>query len=97
MGEALRRKWVRGEISDLQVREACLALPASFVSISLDSLLGPAMEISRTLSIGFYDALYIAAADRHDCRLATADLRLLGAAKGSAWERRLAALETFAG
>jgi predicted nucleic acid-binding protein len=97
VGEALRRKLARGEISDLQMSEACLALPGSFVSISLDSLFGPAMEISRSLSVGFYDALYIAAAERHDCRLATADLRLLGATKGSVWEGRLVKLEAFAG
>jgi predicted nucleic acid-binding protein len=95
VGEALRRKRLKNEITETQLVEACLVLPRSLLAIDLDELFVPAMEITREVHVGFYDCLYLAAADRLDCQIVTADAKLISAAAGSAWEPRILELEAY--
>jgi predicted nucleic acid-binding protein len=47
-----------------------------------------AHEIGETV----YDALYLAVAEAHECRVVTADHELLDAVAGTPWEGRVVAL-----
>jgi predicted nucleic acid-binding protein len=94
VGEALRRKWARGEVTEAQIAEACLAVPGSILSIAVDMLFEPAMAIARAIPVGFYDCLYLAAADRLDCRLVTADRKFLSAAVGTEWIAQMLPLDS---
>lgn len=93
VGEALRRKQARGEVSAEQLQAACLAIPGSILSIGVDAIFEPAMRIAAEIPAGFYDCLYLAAADRLDCPLVTADLKLLSAMSGTRWRGRALTLD----
>jgi predicted nucleic acid-binding protein len=95
VGEALRKKRARGEITEEQLSEICLAMPGSFLAIGLDDLFAAAMEIARQVPIGFYDCLYLASAERLDCLLVTADAKLVSAAAGSIWQPRILPLSVY--
>ena len=45
-------------------------------------LMPRAFEISSTMRIGVYDCLYVALAEREQCNMVTADIKLLNALKG---------------
>ena len=96
VGEALRRKRKRNEIREEQWREISLVVPGSFISIGLDDLFEPAMRITTELSQSFYDSLYLAAAERWECALVTADESLVRAAVGSVWQARILTLQDYA-
>ena len=54
------------------------------------------MRITTELSQSFYDSLYLAAAERWECALVTADQSLVRAAVGSVWQARVLTLQDYA-
>lgn len=95
VGEVLRRKQMQKQISPDQWREASLVLPGSILSIGLAEIFELAMTASLELAQSFYDALYLAAADRWDCLFVTADKRLLIAVEDTRWQARVQGLLAY--
>lgn len=68
----------RGVISDASARiDDILAIAPVFHAYL--PLLGRAVELARSLRLGFYDCVYVALAEQEGCQLVTADLRLVTA------------------
>lgn len=53
------------------------------------------MMIAEELALSFYDALYIAVAERWDCHVVTADERILVAASNTRFRERVAPLRAY--
>jgi predicted nucleic acid-binding protein len=95
VGEALRRKRAREEITGAQLQEAARALPGTVLPIGLAALFEAAMTVAMQLSLSFYDALYVAAAERWDCQLVTADERIISTTANSQWSGKILKLEDY--
>jgi predicted nucleic acid-binding protein len=96
IGEVLLRYFRRGELGPDQLEIIKTALPGTLVLVPLDELFEPALEIGAALRVSFYDALYVAAAERWDTVLITADRPLVGAAGASPrWRDRVVALDDW--
>jgi len=73
---ALWSKCRRQEISETDVRNACVTLrQAPVVELSLNLLLPAAIDLALSLRHPVYDCFYLAAAHFHDTHLVTADRR----------------------
>ena len=73
---ALWSKCRRRDISEDEVRRACVTLRQAPVSqISLELLLPAAIDYALTLQHPVYDCFYLAAAHIHETYMVTADLR----------------------
>lgn len=95
VGEVLLGYSRRDQLSPAQLDIIKVALPGTLLLVSLDELFEPAIEIAQALRISFYDALYVAAAERWDTVLVTADQRLVKAASSSRWETKTMSLDTW--
>lgn len=88
LGNILWKKIRRGELSAIEAKEILdafvTACPVTLYSGS------PLLQSALDIAIGFertvYDALYLAIAVAEDCRLVTADERLVRALEGTALE-----------
>lgn len=77
-----------GRISQAQVEEVAASLPHLFDALVSATRLAPrAVAIADQLDHPVYDCLYLALAAAERARLVTADMRLLGKVRGTAWER----------
>jgi predicted nucleic acid-binding protein len=77
-GNVLWRRLRAGEIDAPQAEEAAKHLPRMFLAIiSARELLGRALAIARALDHAVHDCFYLAAAERWDVALLTADDQLL--------------------
>jgi len=82
-----------GAATQEQLREIAVVLPNAFTEVAASATLLPlALAIAVELDHPVYDCLYLALAERSECRLLTADARLLRVAAGSRWKRRVKAL-----
>jgi predicted nucleic acid-binding protein len=95
VGEVLRRKRALGQMTAEQLDRACDALPAFVMSVELGELFAPAMEMAQEIAVSFYDCLYVAAADQLDCRVVTADRKLVTALQKHALGSRLVLLDLY--
>jgi predicted nucleic acid-binding protein len=59
-------------------------------------LFASAMSLAREVRVGFDDSLYLAAADRLDCQLVTADAKFVSAASQTRWESKVVRLDALA-
>jgi predicted nucleic acid-binding protein len=81
VGNALWKRWHKGEITPSDVRAAVSALEAAPLRIEPSRLLIKAGSvISIKLRWPIYDCLYLALAERESCELVTADRKFYGAA-----------------
>ena len=76
-GNALWKKVRRGEIAAEQAREASTVLPDILSFMPARAYAARALEIALELGHPVYDCFYVAVAEQHDCRLVTADQRLV--------------------
>ena len=80
LGNVLWRRQRLGELSPLDARGMLLTLRAIPVQThSMFPLLPLALEIALAIGHSIYDCIYLALADREDCRVVTADRRLQNA------------------
>jgi predicted nucleic acid-binding protein len=78
------KKAVRGQVTDVQARAICAALPRYFETLhASEALIESAIGIGLALRHPVYDCLYLACAMRLGGRLITADRRLIAAVADS--------------
>jgi predicted nucleic acid-binding protein len=78
-----------GRISQAQVDEIAASLPQFFDKLASAAGLAPrAVVIAGQLDHPVYDCLYLALAEAEETSLVTADLKLLGKVRATAWEQR---------
>ncbi len=75
--EVVARKMARDLVPPDQVISIVAVLRSNFVVVPLDDLLIPAIQLSIRTGASVYDCLYVALAASLDCRLVTADRRLI--------------------
>jgi predicted nucleic acid-binding protein len=92
IGEVLVRRWRAGEVSPQQLRLIQVAWPWSFVVVPLELVFERAFDIAMDAGASFYDALYVAVAERREAALVTADNRLLNCLAGTPWAGRAISL-----
>ena len=86
LGSLLWRRHRQGEFSAPEAREMMIDLRTLPVrSHALFPLLPLALEIGMAISHSVYDCIYLALADREDCRFVTADRRLRNAVGSGPW------------
>jgi predicted nucleic acid-binding protein len=93
VGHVLVQRYREKQFTKAQLDLARVAIPGSLLLISLDDLFDLAMEIAERTGETFYDSLYIAAAERWDTFVVTADTRLVRKLRGSPWDNRAVSLE----
>jgi predicted nucleic acid-binding protein len=83
-GNAVWKKWRRGELTDSEVRSIVEALPAVPLQIySSLTLLEAAVEIALQTARAVYECLYVALAVALNATLVTADAQLLSGLRES--------------
>lgn len=83
LGNALWKKWRRGEIAPLQAYRALAEAPNAIGLVTTPSLAPTALEISIEFNHPVYDCFFLALAERSALPLITADKRLIGKIAGS--------------
>jgi predicted nucleic acid-binding protein len=85
-----------GRITQDQVNEIAVALPRFFDALIGAADLAPrAVAIAGQLDHPVYDCLYVALAEAQEANLVTADTRLLGKLRGTAWAARTQLLADY--
>lgn len=84
IGNAIWKKFARGELRDREAYATQLGLVASLVTFADDADLAPrALEIATLLDHPIYDCLYLALAEREGEPVVTADARFARNVAGS--------------
>jgi len=85
-----------GRISQAQVDEIAASLPQFFDTLISATVLAPrAVAIAGQLDHSVYDCLYLALAEAEAASLVTADMKLLGRVRATAWEQRTISLSEY--
>jgi predicted nucleic acid-binding protein len=79
IGNAFLKKIRQGELSQEGALVALESARRSLILHSSEPLSSSALEIAMNYQRSFYEALYVALAQQEDCRLITADERLVNA------------------
>jgi predicted nucleic acid-binding protein len=95
IGEVLMRKVRLGELTALQIDAILGAVRLGFASVPLDDLIHPAVEISLRTGASIYDCLYVALATAENCRLVTADRRLIAKMAGTRFAPLITPLDSL--
>ena len=95
VGAVLVRRFRQGKITDRQLAIARVAVRDMLSFISLTDLFDAAMQIAIETRLSFYDALYVAAAEREDTFVITADARLVRVVASSRWSDRVLPLSQW--
>jgi predicted nucleic acid-binding protein len=96
IGSLLWRRHRQGELAVAEAREMMLDLRALPIeSHGLYALLPLALEIGMAINHSIYDCIYLALADREDCRFVTADRRLRNAVASGPWAPSVISLAEF--
>jgi predicted nucleic acid-binding protein len=96
VGHVLVQRFREGKITEDQLNLARVALPGTLLAVPLDELFDLAVEIAVRTGEAFYDALYVATAERWDTLLVTADANLAKSVSGTHWEKRVMLLDRWA-
>jgi len=94
VAQALLRHYRAGGVTRTHIDKSLRTLRKVVRDLPTPWLLDDAVEISAACRCSVYDALYVAAADRWDCRVVTADAKLKGKVEGSKWSGRILLLRT---
>lgn len=91
------KKVRRRELGSEQASKALgdMRLPLAQL-LPMAGLVDRALDIAVELDHPVYDCLYVSAAEKSDCAVVTADRRLLGVVRGSAFSARVADLAEIA-
>lgn len=89
VAQALLRHVQAGRIPLGHVTRSLQKLRTLVKDVPTPWLLDDAVAIAAACRCSVYDALNVAAADRWDCHLVTADAKLRGKLAGSVWARRV--------
>lgn len=95
IGEVLVRSCRRGRLTQDDVRRANDAIAGRLAFRSPLALIDLATTIAVNASVSFYDALYVAAAERWHVPLVTADARLVASVAGTPWQRCVVLLSAW--
>jgi predicted nucleic acid-binding protein len=96
IGNVLWKKWRRGELSSEVVEGVLRDLEGFTLEIETsEPLLRMAWDVARRFNRSFYDGLYVALAERTDCRLVTADRKLYNSLREGDLAERLIWVENF--
>lgn len=95
IGHVLIERYRKREVTQEQFDLARSVLPGSFVLVSLDEIFERAVEIALAINQTLYDALYIAAAERWDTVVVTADHKLARSVLGTSWAEKVVRLENW--
>lgn len=95
IGHVLIERYRKREVSREQFDLARSVLPRSFVLVSLDEIFERAVEIALAINQTLYDALYIAAAERWDTVVVTADNKLARSVLGTPWAEKVVRLDNW--
>lgn len=89
VGQALLRHRRAGGITIDHVRESLRRLAKVVAVQPTPWFVSDAIEISDASGCSVYDGLYVAAAERWDCPVVTADQKLKNKLAGSRWDSRV--------
>jgi|SRR3954468_2694186 predicted nucleic acid-binding protein len=89
VGQALLRHYRDGGVALDHCRQAISNLRRYVRLFSTEALAPEALEIAAAGGCSIYDALYVAAAERWDCVVLTADAKLVAKLDASPWRSRL--------
>ena len=95
IGEVLVRNCRRGDLTVVETRNASDAIAARLALRSPLPLIDLATTIALDAAISFYDALYVAAAERWHVPLVTADARLVNSVARTPWRSRVILLRDW--
>lgn len=95
IGEVLVRHCRRGGMTVDEVRSANDAITERLALRSPLPLIDLATTIALDASVSFYDALYVAAAERWHVPLVTADARLVNSVAATPWRSRVILLRDW--
>lgn len=95
IGEVLVRACRRGTMTVDEVRRANSTIVSRLAMRSPLPLMRLATTIALDASISFYDALYVAAAERWHVPLVTADARLVNSVAQTPWRSRVVLLRDW--
>ncbi|MBB6123182.1 type II toxin-antitoxin system VapC family toxin [Sphingobium subterraneum] len=95
-GNVLWKKARKGEITDMQAREAMRTLPEVVTVFPTRPYVVRALEISLTLDHPMYDCVFVALAESRDTKLVTADRRLITRCEKTEFASLITGLETEA-
>ena len=91
------RLWRRREVTREQVSIVAARTPYLFAdNAPMDGLAARAAAIALNLDHPAYDCFYLALAERVDCRMVTADRRLVSRVSGTPWQSHVVGLDDFA-
>jgi predicted nucleic acid-binding protein len=94
VGQVLWRRFRQGEIAETQVAEIMKYLPLYFDLVPLEEIAAEATRMACEIEYTVYDCLYVAAAQRHDTYLVTADGRFLEVLSASRYSGRAQSLQS---
>jgi predicted nucleic acid-binding protein len=97
VAEVLTRKVRLGQAVFEQMVLATRNIAADIEFLKLSELISPAMAISMETGASVYDCLYVAAADRLQSQLVTADRRLVDRLSGTRYAQLLIPLDSAKG
>ncbi len=96
VGNALRRKTLRGDLERSRAEELAEAIPQMLVSWTLDELLSAdALRLALALNATVPDCLYLALAELIDVRLVTSDLRFVNTVANTEYQESVTDLDAF--
>ena len=93
VGQALLRQHFAGLITVDHCRPALEQIPRLARLFRTEALAADALEIAASARCSIYDAVYVAAADRWDASVVTADAKLVQQLAGSPWQNRARLLQ----
>lgn len=89
IGQVLLARFKKREIGQAQFDLARRVLPAAFVVVPINEIFDRAINIALGINQTLYDALYVAAAERWETVLVTADERLVRSVGATPWAERV--------
>jgi predicted nucleic acid-binding protein len=89
VGQALLRHYRGGGVTLDHCRRSISSIRRYVRLFSTEALVAAAFDIAAAGGCSVYDALYVAAAERWDAVMITADAKLAAKLKGSRWQSRL--------
>lgn len=95
IGHVLIERLRRRQVTQEQFNLARGVLPGDFVVVPLDEIFDRAIDIALAAHQTFYDALYVATAERYETFVLTADRKLVRSVGSAPWAKHVVRLEDW--